>query len=167
MMEKIYDEWMGRTQREKIKKILENVDVKGKVLDLGSGPGYLSEFLSDVVSLDKNIEYLKMFSGKRVLADINFLPFKDEVFDAVLCIDAFHFFRNDPTEIMRIIKPHGVLVISQFFNKTDFEEKKNEIKEKFSRYKILKEFVITTEKESDYVLVIGKDTKHFSQEKSE
>ncbi len=58
MIEEIYEDWMKETQKEKIKEILNNVEPRGRILDVGCGPGFLEEFLPEAVALDKYPKYL-------------------------------------------------------------------------------------------------------------
>jgi ubiquinone/menaquinone biosynthesis C-methylase UbiE len=94
----------------------------GRVLDLGGGTGVLADliyrvrqdldcFVADPSSkmLIKGSRHIRKAAG---LAES--LPFKDNTFDAVLIGDALHHF-NDPLkgffEVMRVLKPRGVLFI--------------------------------------------------------
>lgn len=96
---------------------------KLKILDVGCGPGaallYLSRF-GDVIGVDLSDEALK-FAGKRgkvMKADISSLPFKDESFDAVSCLDVlYHQWVKDNNkallEIKRVLKPGGIFLLRE------------------------------------------------------
>ncbi len=154
MIEKFYDEWMGDEQREKIREILKRVKLNGLILDLGSGPGYLSEFLKGVISLDINKDYLLSFSGKRILGDMNYLPFKDGVFDSVFSLDSFHFLKN-VEKLKRVLKKGGKIVVSIFCNKENCIEKGDKI-EKEIKLNLEDKFILEMNKEREIVLVFKK-----------
>ena len=95
----------------------------GKILDLASGEGAVSEFLQnlgcDVTSFDISEEALKKAKKrglKTIQGDVEKkLPFVNESFDAVFWGDnAEHLFLPSKTleEIKRILKKEGKLVIS-------------------------------------------------------
>lgn len=97
-----------------------------KILDVACGPGLLSKSLVEtgkkftIVGVDisdyalklakKNCSSLKSVSFKK--GSVEKLPFKDGVFDVVVCKDSFHHF-NDPSlairEMTRVLKNGGVL----------------------------------------------------------
>lgn len=95
-----------------------------KVLDVGCGDGAVSKFLKnqgfDVVSLDISINALLKAKdirqlNKCILADAEYLPFKNESFDTIFWGDNIeHLFY--PTrvldEIYRVLKKEGEVVIS-------------------------------------------------------
>ena len=153
MMEKIYSEWMGDTQKKKISHILTKVEVKGKVLDIGAGPGFLEEFV-DAIAVDIDLENLKNARGIKILADGNNLPFKEESFDTIFCIDTIHLIENTH-EIEDILKKDGRLIVSLFSNEYNFKDRMEYLKGLFS-LEIEKEFTVRTKKEWDVVVVFKK-----------
>ncbi|MBR9682425.1 MAG: class I SAM-dependent methyltransferase [Candidatus Aenigmarchaeota archaeon] len=153
MMEKIYSEWMGETQRKKISHILTKVDVKGKVLDIGAGPGFLEEFI-DAIAVDIDLENLKKAKGKKILADGNNLPFKNDSFDTIFCIDTIHLIDNIEN-IEDLLKKDGRLIVTLFCNEYNFKDRIDYLKGLFS-LDIEKEFTVRTEKEWDAVIVFKK-----------
>ena len=153
MMEKIYSEWMGDTQRKKITEILTKVEVKGRVLDIGAGPGFLEEFV-DAIAVDIDLENLKIAKGKKILADGNNLPFKEETFDTIFCIDTIHLIENNHY-IEDLLKKDGRLIVSLFCNEYNFKDRMDYLKGLFS-LEIEKEFTIRTKKEWDAVVVFKK-----------
>ncbi len=56
--EKIYENWLGKVQEEKIRKIIEEVKPSGKIVDVGCGTGVLERFVN-AVAVDIDLEYLK------------------------------------------------------------------------------------------------------------
>lgn len=95
------------------------------VLDLGSGTGRISQELvkrgTTVVGVDisrPRIQIAREKTGRNgflgVVADGQFLPFKNEVFDRIVCIRVFKYFRNfhlGISEMTRVLKSKGILVI--------------------------------------------------------
>lgn len=102
-------------------KFLSNM----KVLDVGSGTGYGSEFVSRknhlVVGIDKDISAIKiakMYRGQNVSfiqGDARKLPFRNDTFDAVICFEVIEHL-DEPLklleEIRRVLKPGGLVICS-------------------------------------------------------
>ena len=101
-----------------------------RVLDLGSGRGATTVFLArefgvNVVACDlwvPAVEAQEVFEAADVAdqvvavnADVRELPFSDEEFDAIVCIDAFEYFGTDiyllPV-LLRVLKPAGTIGMS-------------------------------------------------------
>lgn len=120
-------QWFWHTRRFKnISQLIE--PVKGEVLDIGSADGTFTEVIANqskvqkVVGIDileKSVKYArKRFKKDKrmefLVADAHDLPFKNNRFEAVFCLEALeHFF--DPqkvlSEIKRVLKTGGYLVI--------------------------------------------------------
>ena len=93
-----------------------------KILDAGCGPGaalvYLAKF-GDVIGVDVSDEALKFAKkrGKVVKGDIANLPFEDETFDVVTCLDVlYHKWVNTKKafhEIKRVLKKGGILLLRE------------------------------------------------------
>jgi SAM-dependent methyltransferase len=145
--EKIYDAWMGETQRAKIKAILSRIKPAQPLLDLGSGPGYLEEFIP-ALAADINLEYLRKIRGARVRCDMNALPFRDNAFKTIFCIDVCHFLKNWD-DLIRILKRGGKVVIA-LFNRRDEER----VLSALSKLKLVDKFSL--EQENELVLVFKK-----------
>lgn len=67
--------------------IMIDTPLRGRILDLGCGNGLLQEFLQQkIYGVDISFQILKRARPKEIVvqADIDFLPFHDSVFDAVL-----------------------------------------------------------------------------------
>lgn len=133
---------------------------KLKILDVGCGPGaallYLSRF-GDVIGVDLSDEALKYAKkrGKVIKADISSLPFENESFDLVTCLDVlYHQWVKDNKkallEIKRVLKPGGIFFLREpaynwfkssedvvDFTKHRFTKKEIE-KELSSSFKVLK-----------------------------
>ena len=108
----------NRLRRQLLGKI---TITKGKrILDLGSGTGYLGEKLSpaDVVSVDISIDMLRRArlksKGEFVVADAHRLPFKEGRFDAVVSSFAMHEVARPfevLSEMFRILRPGGEIAV--------------------------------------------------------
>lgn len=154
MIESIYSDWMGETQRDKIRQILKKVEASGRVLDVGAGPGFLEEFIDGVVAVDVDIDNLKKSNGTKILADGNRLPFPEKSFDTIFCIDSIHLIENTD-DIEGVLKDGGKLIVTLFCNKYNSRERLEYLKSLFS-LDVEKEFVVETEKEWDAVVVFRK-----------
>lgn len=106
----------------------------GKVLDIGSGPGLYavniaSRFSIDVVCMDISIGMLEATRRHArnqaiyplihlVVADLEYTPFRNRGFDAILCIATIHHLPsrksrvNGLKEIARILKPNGKALVT-------------------------------------------------------
>lgn len=104
-------------------EVLKMIEKEGSILDIGCADGVYSKAISNknnqVVGIDINIDFLD--KGRQLnnllflVANAEELYFKDETFDAVLCIDVIEHVGNDEqvlSEIHRVLKPNGQLVIS-------------------------------------------------------
>ena len=97
-----------------------------KLLDVGCGTGYLFELLltqreAEYYGLDLSPEMLKMakakFSGRVTLVEgsADRLPYADNSFDVVTCIQSFHHYPNPDKamqESFRVLKPGGLYILS-------------------------------------------------------
>lgn len=104
-----YDKRYRSIQWEKY-KIMITGPIHGRILDLGCGTGLLSEFLQkNVIGIDISLNMLKEAKSRESVlqADIDFLPFRDAVFDAVV---SFTCLQNLPSpdyvfkEVRRVLK---------------------------------------------------------------
>lgn len=97
-----------------------------RLLDVGCGTGYLIELLqkqraADYYGLDLSPEMLKRAAAK--LGDTvaltegaaGALPYEDETFDVVTCIQSFHHYpypEKAMAEVHRVLKPNGLYLLS-------------------------------------------------------
>lgn len=109
------DIWTN-TRLRIIKKLLKD---KGKIiLDLGCGKGYIGKEFQEgniVVFAEINPELLKDVKGIRVVLDAVNMPFKQGVFDYVICADVLEHIKDDKKvlrNIYRILKPKGKAIIA-------------------------------------------------------
>ena len=111
-----YDQRYSQIQEEKFEILLNNLELNEKeILDAGCGTGLLLDFInnlknySDVnfnyIGIDISLNMLKEFQSKLsnkstlwkvnlLLADIEFLPFRENIYDLIFSITAF---QNLPT----------------------------------------------------------------------
>ncbi len=102
-------------QKGHIKEIVEKLDLRGKILDvgssdLGSNPRYVFDGRGEYTGIDisegKNVDI--------VISPYNF-PFKNEEFDVVLCLSVIEhdlMFWKTIAEVKRVLKKNGILIIS-------------------------------------------------------
>ena len=107
--------------------LMNQLDLKSSklVLDVGGGTGNLaykiSKHVKKVIVLDSSEEMLKrVHDGDKVekcFAFAQSIPFNDEKFDLVLCIDALHHIKEIDEaikEISRVTKKKGRVVVCEF-----------------------------------------------------
>jgi len=99
------------------------IDSECRVLDLGCGPGQLTEALSSVAGAIEGVDFADNMIdvAQRTFPDLTFqvangeeLPFEDSAFDVVVVnYTAHHFARPESVfrEVLRTLKPQGRVVI--------------------------------------------------------
>lgn len=103
----------------------------GKVLDIGCGPGTLSEDLlrigGEIWSIDISPDMIRIAdarfaqSADRIhfqVGDAENLTFPDESFDAVICVGVLRYmtsWEKALQEIHRVLKPNGVVVMTFYY----------------------------------------------------
>ncbi len=92
---------------------------RGMVLDAGCGTGILIDYLSpNTVFTDFSSEAVKhpaLHGRPRVIASVEDLPFKDQVFEHVLAINLIEHLDSPPrffAEASRVLKPNGQMIFS-------------------------------------------------------
>ncbi len=113
----------ARSGQTEIAVELGEITEESRVLDVGCGPGILSESIAKVAASVAGIDFLESMieqaksrrSGASFqVADAEQLPFEDEDFDvAVCCYTAHHFARPEKvfSELYRVLKPGGRVVV--------------------------------------------------------
>ncbi len=138
---KTYEKW-AIPQKESAKLLVEFVKPFGKVLDLGCGTGFVSEFLTNcsVVGVDLSFEMVEAYRerfGKGVVGNAERLPFVDESFDFTLSNFSLHWtdWRKSINEAIRVSRV-GVGVAIPVEGSLSFSEfpfpKANDILETFN-----------------------------------
>jgi len=134
--ETVYDrrDSLGVTLRKRIRKALwwlDNSDLpkNSKILDVGCGAGKMTKEVGDrgyeVYGMDFSYNMIrkadvtcKVNDKSRVRflqGDIESLPFKDSVFDVVLCLGVVTYLRSEKKalhEMSRVLKSGGTLILS-------------------------------------------------------
>lgn len=111
-----YNQRYREIQENKYKKMI-NFPAKGKILDMGCGTGLLYDFLEydNYIGADLSLEMLKKgdFTNK-ILADCEFLPFKDCVFDFVFSFTVLQNLLSYRmiSEAYRVLKREGIFVLT-------------------------------------------------------
>ncbi|MCP4651869.1 MAG: class I SAM-dependent methyltransferase [Candidatus Omnitrophica bacterium] len=123
----------GYDIEEERKFIIEKAQsIYGDVMEVGTGKGYFTlalaregcNFTSIDISQEEqafaklNIKYCGFESQVNFkIADAQKLPFKDNEFDIVFCVNTFHHFENPlkiTDELMRVISFEGKIILSDF-----------------------------------------------------
>lgn len=119
-----------------------------KILDLGCGTGYGSNFLitkfkpREICAVDISVEAIKYAKDKFIADNLNFtiasaekIPFGNQEFDIVICyelIEHVNDYFNVFNEIRRVLKNDGILIIST-------PRRKEELRNEFHTYEFKKE----------------------------
>lgn len=113
-----FDKWLPQTQRQAENpwpyKIVMVKKTKGLILDAGCGVGILCRFIQNGVFLDFSRVCLKKrwVGGERprVLASVEDMPFRNEVFDSVIATEVMEHTDNPKKfvgEVHRVLKNSG------------------------------------------------------------
>lgn len=105
-------------------RYLKEIDQSSRILDVGCGTGhYIAEYRRrgfDVVGVDGSSEMLEHARQKNPgaelrLADVDALPFPDQSFNCVICIEVLRYL-PDPSrcilEMARVLKPGGICLFT-------------------------------------------------------
>ncbi len=116
---RFYDRFYGKIQHAKMRDLVGMVDFKKDdlVLDAGCGTGICKEFIhSKIIGVDSSIEMLKIGRLKDVvLGRCESLPFKNCVFDKVICISVLENIKQKKKailEMVRVLKYGGTIVVT-------------------------------------------------------
>ncbi|MCB9252081.1 MAG: class I SAM-dependent methyltransferase [Flavobacteriales bacterium] len=107
-LKKLYQEWYSN-----MKKHLNGVP-EGKILELGSGGGFLKDIIPDVITSD-----ILPLPGNDMVFDALDMPFEDNSVSAFLMVDVFHHVPDSLKflqEMRRTLKPGGKIVMNEPWN---------------------------------------------------
>ncbi|MBI4170983.1 MAG: class I SAM-dependent methyltransferase [Candidatus Aenigmarchaeota archaeon] len=168
MFSHVYGSWRS-VQKEKFEKIFARLGsefintLESKlVIDIGAGSGYLEEFLQEkgidtknITALEPDRKMIKQNRGKAhfVLGKAEQLPFRENSFDAAFIFDAIHLFQD--RNFIEVVKPEGMLILTIFFNDSNYYDKRKILHENLSDCVIVDEFSIAT-REKELVAVAKK-----------
>jgi len=118
-----YDRLIGKADTERLRSLLK-LPTGGVLLDAGGGTGRVSSalrsFVGELVVIDLSHRMLQQARHKGALwpvrAHAEILPFRDNIFDRIIIVDALHHFCNQEKaigDIVRVLKPGGRLVIEE------------------------------------------------------
>ena len=88
------------------------------ILDLACGNSPFQDQLKNRVGCD----YV-LGKGVNVLADSHYLPFQNEIFDTIICLEALEHFHTPEIavkEMARVLKPNGSLILTIPFCYTEY-----------------------------------------------
>lgn len=92
-----YSELHKEEQLKKLQVIADNLDVRkeAKLLDVGCGPGYSTDFFEcNIIGIDPSGKLLEQCSFKTVKGFAENLPFEDNSFDIVISVTVIHNFKD-------------------------------------------------------------------------
>jgi len=118
--------WYVATRKLMISSLKNNIKKNAKILDAGCGTGGTIKYLANagfknVQGIDNSPEALKFCRKRRLqnvqLGSVNNLPFKDQSFDAVICLDVLYHKEVIPTkalaEFKRVLKSGSILYLQE------------------------------------------------------
>ena len=118
--------WYITTRNLMIDFLKKSLREDAKILDAGCGTGgtmiYLEKVgFKNIVGVDESLEALKYCRKRNLknikLASVNKLPFKDESFDAVICLDVLYHkgvqSKKALSEFKRVLKPKGLVYLQE------------------------------------------------------
>lgn len=122
-----YDALHAREQLAKAQLIKKHAALQGLLLDIGAGTGITTrEFRQQAlcIALDPCREMLQQYSGLRVVARAEQLPFKRSSFDSVISVTALHHadLAKAEKEIARVAKQNAAIALSFFRRARNFKQ---------------------------------------------
>jgi ubiquinone/menaquinone biosynthesis C-methylase UbiE len=119
----VYDSRYKDIQEEKYRIMLEDMQLKEPILDLGSGTGLLQKYLKGkLYGLDISFASLKKSSEMVVQGDAEQIPYKDNTFSTVLSFTTLQNLESAEAmlrEVKRVLKKDGLFVLTVLNKFTD------------------------------------------------
>jgi len=111
---KSYNELHKEEQLKKLEIIKKNMRIIPPLLDVGCGIGISTDFFNiESIGIDNCKEMIKHGKNNLIYAEAEDLPFKDNSFNTVISVTAFHNFKNIEKalkEIMRVSKNKNICI---------------------------------------------------------
>jgi SAM-dependent methyltransferase len=110
-LNKLYEEWYSD-----FLSTIENLSIEGKILELGSGGGFLKELKPDIITSD-----ILDLPDCDICCSAANLPFQEESLKGVFMLDVLHHLPNSKIffkEIDRILKKGGIVYMIEPANTT-------------------------------------------------
>jgi SAM-dependent methyltransferase len=104
---------------------------KARVLDVGSGSGYLQDVVEDYTGIDISRSVASQYHKRFVAGTATAMPFKDHEFDALWSIWVLEHIPNPEaalSEIRRVVKPGGVLYLLPAWQCTPWAAQGSEVR---------------------------------------
>lgn len=100
-------------RNRRIKLIEQEISKNTKILDLGCGDGWLTNYLvakgCDCIGVDKTVENNTYFRAE----DASSLSFSDNTFDCIIMIEVIeHIDPSTYNEIERVLRPNGKIILT-------------------------------------------------------
>ena len=152
-----YKELYRQEQLKKYRLIQTHLKIREDetLLDVGCGTGLSCEvFMCKITGIDQSIKMLRRINNNSKNANFlqargEALPFKDNIFDVIICVTAIHNFKDPKKalwEMKRVGKKKGVITIMKKARNANALNKS--VQEVFSVKKIVTE-------DKDYLLFFG------------
>ena len=159
-----YDQRYSQIQTEKFEILLNNLELnQRRILDAGCGTGLLLEFINSLkqcstvnyhyIGMDITLNMLKEFQSKLltkniqwkvslILADIEFLPFRENIFNIIFSITSFQNLPNltkGIKETLRVGQDKGDVRFSILKKKLKIEQLNSLLKSLYSDLKLIQD----------------------------
>ena len=109
-----YNELHKQEQLQKLKIIKKNLKIIPPLLDIGCGTGISTDFFKvKSIGIDNCKEMLKQGKNNLIKANAKKLPFKNNFFNTIISVTAFHNFKNIEKalkEIIRVSKNNNICI---------------------------------------------------------
>jgi SAM-dependent methyltransferase len=133
-----YNAWLYRAKRRALRPVLAGIDPGDRVLDVGSGTGWVvAELLARGARVEGcDIAGVAVERLRATFPDVEFfelalgsdpIPRPDASFDAITALDVLYHVTDDDswisavTELSRVLRPGGTLIASDGLGETDRE----------------------------------------------